>query len=139
MAGQMAKYNQLGFSLIETVAAIIVFGIGILLFSKMQDMMSKTSKSNANIMLAGQLIDKHMENIRIDISADTNTNWPPASDVIAVENGITLLRLVSNAISPKDGLLLARVRKVDIITSWGPIPRTFKDTLRISTYVSKGY
>lgn len=128
-----------GYSLLETLASIIIIGIGIALFMKMQAMTRKESYGNSNMLLAGQLIEKHMENMRITIAQDTNGNWPPPSDVTVVEDGITLKRIVSGAISPVDGTVLDRVRKVDIVTYWGPAPRISQDTLRITTYVSKRF
>lgn len=128
-----------GYSLLETLASIVIIGIGIALFMKMQAMTRREGHGSANMLLAGQLIEKHMENMRITIAQDTNGNWPPPSGVTVVEDGITLKRVVSGAVSPVDGGTLDRVRKVDIVTYWGPAPRTPLDTLRISTYVSKRF
>jgi prepilin-type N-terminal cleavage/methylation domain-containing protein len=130
---------QKGFSLLEVMASVVVVGMGIYLFMKTQGTTRRSGYASSQLKLAGHLIDRHLEDMRITIAQDTIANWPPATGVTVVESGITLVRTVSSAVSPRDGAVLSRVRKVEILTYWGPAPRTSLDTLRITTYVAKRF
>ena len=47
------------------VAAIVVVGIGITLFAKVQKMTNRNSATNSRILMAGKMIEKHLEDTRI--------------------------------------------------------------------------
>jgi prepilin-type N-terminal cleavage/methylation domain-containing protein len=131
-------HAQRGWSLIEVVAAIVVVGIGITLFTKVQRMTSRTSSTNSKILLAGKMIEQHLEDMRILIARDTLRNFPPVDLTISpsAPNNITLVRDISPALSPKDGAVVNNVVQVDIKTSWtAPYP----DSLKVTTYVSKRF
>jgi type II secretory pathway pseudopilin PulG len=130
--------KQQGWSLIETLAAIVVVGISVALFTKVQRMTSRDSGTNSKIFLAGKMIEKHLEDTRINISQDTIHNFPPISKTIAATapSFISLKSTVSAATSPKDGLPVANVVKMDIATYWtSPYP----DSLKVTTYVAKRF
>ena len=130
--------KQNGWSLIEALAAIVVVGIGITLFMKVQGGTSRTSATSSKILLAGKMIEKHLEDTRITISRDTVKNWPPRSLTIAPvpPDNIKLVSTVSSAFSPKDGALVANVVRMDIVVTWTlPTP----DNLTVTTYVSKRF
>jgi prepilin-type N-terminal cleavage/methylation domain-containing protein len=133
------RHSQRGFSLLEVAASILIIGIGVFVYLKVQGIMRKHDYSNSKLLLAGQFIDRHVENLRIEIARDTNANWPPATGFKEVYNGITLERMVTPAISPNDGATLDPVRKVDIIAYWGQGTANAQDTLWITTYVSKRF
>lgn len=130
---------QHGFSLMEAAASIVVIAFCILLYTRTQGAIRKNNHSNSRIHLAGNLITKHLENIRIETARDTLANWPPASGVIEEDKGITLTRTVVPALSPQDGATLPMVRKVEIVACWVNIPPTSQDTLRITTYVARRF
>lgn len=129
---------QRGGSLVEVLAAIIVVGIGIALFTKVQGRTSKDSGQNSKMLIAGKMIERHLEDTRIHIFKDTVNNWPPKTLTIAANttDGITLTRTVSNALSPIDNAVVSNVKKLDIKASW---TRPRKDSLVVTTYVSKRF
>ncbi|MEO7425048.1 MAG: type II secretion system protein [Fibrobacteria bacterium] len=130
--------KQQGWSLIETLAAIVVVGISVALFTKVQRMTSRDSGTNSKIFLAGKMIEKHLEDIRISISKDTINNFPPKNDSIpaAAPSFIKLNTTVSTANSPKDNAAVANVVKLDISATW---TSPYKDTLKVTTYVAKRF
>ncbi len=122
-----------GWTLIETLAAIVIIGIGIALFTRIQIMTRSTSKYNSNLLKAGHLIEANIDSIRTWIARDTLNNWPPSNGSATV-GVITLTSTVSAASSPKDALNIPHARKVDFTASWGSGPL---DTLKVTTYVSR--
>lgn len=130
--------DESGWSLLEALAAIVVVGIGITLFTKVQRMTSRDSSTNSRILMAGKMIEKHLEDTRILIAKDTVANWPPKSKTIAATapDYITLVSTISPALSPKDGAVVQNVVQMSIMTTW---VNPYKDTLRVTTYVSKRF
>jgi prepilin-type N-terminal cleavage/methylation domain-containing protein len=129
----MMPGRQGGLTLLEILIAIVVVGIAVSLFMNLQRRSGSRLAGNSNLLKAGQIIERHMEAMRISIARDTVANWPPR-DTSFKENRITLVRRISAARSPKTGDLLPNVRRVDVITAWGTGQG---DSLNISTYVAK--
>ncbi len=124
-----------GWTLLETLIAIVVIGIGTGVYMRMQGMTGGVTKSNSNLFKAGQMIEKHIEGIRVQVAMD-QTNWIPG-DITVLDPPLKLVRTVSNAYSPKaPTVVVADVRKVDLVVSWGNKPM---DTLKVTTYVSKKF
>lgn len=130
--------GQRGWSLLETVAAIVVVGIGISLFVKVHGMSKRGSSSNSKVLVAGKMIENFLEETRIATARDTLRNWPPVSRTIAgtAPHYITLQSTVSNALSPKDGAVVANVKRLDLKASW-TVP--YRDSLKVTTYVAKRF
>ena len=130
--------SQRGWSLVETLAAIVVVGIGITLFAKVQRMSNRDSTVNSKILIAGKMIENHIEDRRISIAQNPTTNFPPGNITInaAAPNYIKIVSTVSSAYSPKDGALVADVKKLDIVASW---TSPYADSLKVTTYVSKKF
>ena len=125
-----------GWSLLETMMAIVVVGIGTSVYMTMQNSSGSVSKSNSNLFKAGQLIEKHIEGMRNTVAKDTINNWPP-KDVDTTENTLKLKRTISDATSPKPPYaVVTNVKKVDIVVSWG---NGVMDELKVTTYVSKRF
>jgi prepilin-type N-terminal cleavage/methylation domain-containing protein len=127
--------SQSGLSLMEILIAIVVIGIGVGLFLKMQKGSGSNLAGNSKMMRAGQLVEKHVEAMRIRIARDTIANWPP-KDTAYSENVLKLVRKISEARSPKTGDVLPHVRKVEITISWGKFRQ---DSLDVTTYVSRRF
>jgi prepilin-type N-terminal cleavage/methylation domain-containing protein len=127
--------SQRGLTLTEIMIAIVVIGIGVGVFLKMQKRSGSNLTGNSKMMRAGQLVEKHVEAIRISIARDTVANWPP-HDTSYTENQLKVERKISAAKSPKTGANLPNVRKVDITVSWG---NAHQDSLDVSTYVSRRF
>lgn len=127
--------SQSGLSLMEILIAIVVIGIGVGVFLKMQKGSGSNLAGNSKMMRAGQLVEKHIEAMRIRIARDTIVNWPP-KDTAYSENVLKLQRKISEARSPKTGDVLPNVRKVEVIISWG---KRRQDSLDVTTYVSRRF
>ena len=125
--------GQAGLTLIEILIAILVAGIGVTLFMFLQKSSGTRLAGNSSILKAGQMVEKHMETLRISIARDTAANWPPR-DTSYKEGRISMVRKVSEARSPKDNSKLPNVRRVDILAAWGT---GSGDSLAIITYVTK--
>lgn len=126
---------QSGLSLMEILIALVVIAIGVGVFLKMQKGSGSNLAGNSKMMRAGQLVEKHIEAMRIHIAKDTVANWPP-KDTAYTEALLKVQRKVSDAFSPKGGAPLPNVCKVDIIVSWGKFRQ---DSLDVSTYVSRRF
>jgi type II secretory pathway pseudopilin PulG len=134
----MKTERERGWSLIETLAAIVVVGIGIALFVKVQSMSSRDSSTNSRILMAGKMIEKHLEDTRIFTAQDMLKNWPPKDKTIppVAPDYLTLVSKVGKAYSPKDGALVPDVVRMDITVSW---TNPKKDSLKVTTYVAKRF
>jgi hypothetical protein len=117
--------------------AIVVFGIGVTVFMKMQGRSSAIARSNANVHRAAQLIGRHVESMRVSVARNP-LSWPPRDTAYSDPDrpGIVLKRTVLGAISPKDGASLAGVRRIDLTVSWG---QRKLDTMKVTTYVSRSF
>lgn len=129
--------RQKGGTLIEVLAAVIVVGVGIALFTKVQAGSRGNSNTNSKILIAGKMIEKYLEDTRIAIAKDA-TKFPPVSQTITGQapDKIDLVVTVSAAVSPADGATVGNARKVDIKAKWTS-PR--KDSLLVTTYVAKDF
>lgn len=133
------KSNQSGWTLIEALAAIVVVGIGVALFTKVQRMTSRDSASNSKILLAGKMVEKHIEDIRIYVAADTLAHWPPLDSTVApaAPNNIKIVRTVTDAKSPNDSAVVVLNTKQVVVTASWTTP--YNDTLKVTTCVAKKF
>jgi prepilin-type N-terminal cleavage/methylation domain-containing protein len=130
--------SQKGGSLIEVLAAIIIVGVGIALFMRVQGRSTKDSYQNSKMLVAGKMVERLLEDTRIQIFKDTVAYWPPKDTTIlgSAPNFISLKRKISDANSPKDGAVVNNVKKLVITATW---TQPQKDSLEITTYVSKRF
>lgn len=135
MNARRRREGQRGLTLMEILIAIVVVGVGVGLFMTLQRNSGSRLAGNSNLLKAGQLIEKHMEAMRIAVARDTVSNWPPR-DTSYQESRISVVRTVSAARSPKNNAVLPNVRRIDIVAAWGS---GRNDTLNISTYVAKRF
>lgn len=126
---------QSGLTLIEILIALIIIGIAVGLFLNLSGRSGSRLSGNSRMLMAGQLVEKHVESIRISIAQDTIANWPPR-DTSFVEGRLRLARTISSATSPKTGLALPNVRKVRLNVSWGT---GALDSLNITTHVTRRF
>lgn len=127
-----------GWSLLETLVAVVVLGMGVLMYMRMQGRASGMARMNSDLVKAGQILEQHVEGLRVRISRDPVGNWPP-KDTSYFDPDLdrfTVDRRVKQVRSPKDGAMLSGVRQLDITVAWG---RRALDTLRVTTYVSKNF
>jgi prepilin-type N-terminal cleavage/methylation domain-containing protein len=133
-----SSQRQRGWTLIEVLAAVVVVGIGLLFFSRVQHSSSRGSGENSRILVAGKMLEKFLEDTRITIARDTTHNWPPITRTVAAAapDYITIRSTVSPAYSPVDGAVVNNVMRMDLVASWA---RPYADSLTVSTYVSKRF
>lgn len=129
--------GQRGWSMLELLIALIVFGFGVTVFMRMQTRTSGISRANANMQRASQLIEKHVESLRVRIARDASA-WPPKDTSYADPqfNSLAITRVVARAVSPRDGATLPGVRRIDLTVAWG---KNALDTMKVTTYVSKSF
>ncbi len=127
-----------GWTLLEALAAIVVVGIGIALFLRVQHGSSRDSADNSRMLMAGKMIEKFLEDTRITIAKDTLANWPPPNRVVTgtAPSFITITSTISTAYSPKDLAPVANVMRMDIAARW---VQPYPDSLLVTTYVSKRF
>ncbi len=135
--GRRAHGRETGWSLLELMIAVVVLGIGITVFMRMQGRSSGISRANSNMQRASQIIEKHVESLRVHIARDPLA-WPPKdTNYVDPQYGnISVRRVVGGAISPRDGASLPGVRRIDLTVSWG---MHSLDTMKVTTYVSKNF
>ncbi len=130
--------SQRGGALIEVLAAVVVVGLGLVLFMRVQHSSNRGSGENSRILQAGKAIEQFLEDTRIRIAKDTLLNFPPKDSTVTgtAPNFITITSTVSNALSPVDSTVVANVKRMDIKATW---TRPYKDSLKVTTYVSKRF
>jgi prepilin-type N-terminal cleavage/methylation domain-containing protein len=129
--------RQQGWSMLELLIALVVLGLGITVFMRMQSRSSGITRANSNMQRASQLIGKHVESLKVRVARDASA-WPP-KDTAYVDpqfQNLTLTRVVGGAISPRDGASLPGVRRIDLTVAWG---KHTLDTMKVTTYVSKSF
>lgn len=132
MGTRRDQKRQAGWSLLETLIALVLIGLGLFVWSRVQGTSWHQSRDNARMQQAGQLIEKHIEAMRVGFAQNPSVHWPP-KDTSFTSGDLSFVRRVSAASSPKDGQNLPNVRRVDISVAWG---NTTLDSISISTYVT---
>ena len=128
----IARHSK-GFSLLEVLVSMVIVGIiGVLIFS-IQTSSWKMSTSSNRAIVAGHMVERQIEMMRLNISQNQDLYFPPVNGS-TVENGVTLGWVVSNASRPTDGGPLTNTKKCDFTAFWGG-GKT--DTLKVTTYISK--
>jgi prepilin-type N-terminal cleavage/methylation domain-containing protein len=124
--------NINAFSLLEVLVSMTIVGIiGVLIFSIQTSSWKRSTSSNRTIV-AGYMVERQIEAMRLDISRNQDHNFPPVDGSIA-ENGVTLKWVISDAVRPIGGTN-SNTRQCDFTASWGG---GRNDTLKVTTYVSK--
>ena len=127
------EFKTHGFTFLEVLVAMFIFGvIGLLFFSNQTSSWKKTTGSK-DMLVAGNMIERQIEVMRIAIDRSPADFFPPQSSQIS-ENGINVKWTVSTATRPTDGATLTNVRKCDFVASWG---EGKYDSLKVTTYISK--
>jgi prepilin-type N-terminal cleavage/methylation domain-containing protein len=123
-----------GFSLLEILVVIVIVGIiGVSTMSLQTSTWKRTANSN-RLLVAGQLIEKQIESIRMNIDVNPVLNFPPKNGSIS-ENGIALKWNFSSAYRPKgSSVSLKNTRRCDLTATWGS---RVGDTLVVTTYIAK--
>jgi prepilin-type N-terminal cleavage/methylation domain-containing protein len=123
-----------GFSLMEILVVIVIVGIiGVSTISLQTSTWKRTTTSN-RLLVAGQVIEKQIEYIRMNIAENPKENFPPENGT-AYENSIALSWKFSSVNRIKGSTVaLKNVRRCDLTATWG---KSKGDTLIVTTYISK--
>ncbi len=124
------------FTLLEVLITIVIIGITtgtIALFQR--NTWSSTRRTN-NTTVAGQLIERQVELMRINIEIDSTTYWPPTDgDTTYEESGITVGWTVNKACDP-DGVAIDEVRSIEYMATWEDVQ---PETLTVTTALSRDF
>jgi prepilin-type N-terminal cleavage/methylation domain-containing protein len=122
-----------GFSLLEVLMSLAIIAIiAGSIFVLQTNSWKRASKANRTIV-AGHMVERQIEAMRMSIENNPKANFPPLGGSIS-ENGISLSWQISNAKRPKTGATLTNVSQCDFIASWGSGK---DDTLRVTTFLSE--
>ena len=126
--------NTKAFTLLEVLVSMALIGIiGVLIFSIQSSSWKRVTSSNRTIV-AGHMIERQIELMRMNISRNQDLGFPPVNGSI-VENGVTLSWQIWTATRPT-GVTGSQVhsRQCDFTATWGSGKN---DTLKATTYLSK--
>lgn len=133
------KTVQKGFTLLEILIAMIIISIGVVSFISMQQSTwSGTRKSN-NTLLAGQIIERKIERLRLDIAEDPENNFPYLIDsknnmTESEDNGITITWQIRPYFY--NGLTVENLREIELLAEWRGLR---KDSLVVITCLGKNF
>jgi prepilin-type N-terminal cleavage/methylation domain-containing protein len=123
-----------GFTLLEVLITMVVVSITLAGVLLLQGATWRSTASTNNIQLAGQLVERRIEEMRLAISFDTTMNWPPVDGGMNA-SGLDMNWAVSKTKDP-DGAYINRVRQVDFTVAWRS---TVPETLKVTTFLSKDF
>ncbi len=122
-----------GFSLVEVIVCMVVIGIiGVSIFSIQTFSWKRTTNSN-RMLVAGHMIEKQIEAMRMNIDQNQNLNFPPLPGSL-YENGVSLTWTISEAVRPTGNGTIPNARKCEFTAICGSGKG---DTLLVTTYLSK--
>jgi prepilin-type N-terminal cleavage/methylation domain-containing protein len=125
--------NQKAFTLMEVLISMVVIAfMAMVVFTAMSSSWKRSIFSNRSLV-AGHLIEREIEKMRMNIDRNPDNNFPPVSNTIT-ENGVTLTWTIADAKRPTDNATLANVRQCNFVAKWGS-GKT--DSMMVSTYLSK--
>lgn len=122
-----------GFTLLEILISLaILLVIGVAAFS-IQSSTWKRVVTSTHLTVAGQMIERQIEQLRMNVSVNPNLYFPP-SDSSYVENGITLSWTHGTVTRPHSATTLTDVMQYTFTAAWG---KKSTDSLRVTTCISK--
>lgn len=125
-----------GLALMEIILILVIIGIiGARIISFQASSWKRTGTSN-RMLVAGQMIERQVEKMRMHVDSDPDNNFPPGDSTFS-ENGITLECTVSPVYRFTDpSKALDHVRKCELTASWGSGK---DDSLNVTAYLSKNF
>lgn len=120
----------------EIILIMVVIGIIAANIMALQNSTWKMNSSSGKLLLAGQMIDRQIEQLRMNIDKDPQSNFPPRDSSIT-ENGIHLMwQIVSVTRSVGTPVTIANVRECNFTAGWGA---NRYDTLRVRTFLARNF
>ena len=126
-----------GFALMEIILMLVIIGIiGTNTIMLQRNSWKRTGSSN-RMLIAGQMIERQIESLRMTVAADPENNFPPV-DSMLTENGISLEWEISDVNSFGAGPVITKnhIRECRLTASWGT---RSTDTLRVTTFLAKNF
>lgn len=125
-----------GFAIMEIILIMVVIGIIAANIMALQKSSWSMSGSSNKLLLAGQMIDRQVETMRMFVDRNPATNFPPR-DSSFTENGITLKWVLSNVTrSVGNKVSLNNVRECNMTAGWG---KNKWDSLKVRTYLARNF
>jgi hypothetical protein len=125
-----------GFAIMEIILIMVVIGIIAANIMALQKSSWSMSGSSNKLLLAGQMVDKQIEQLRMFVDRNPSTNFPPRDSSIT-ENGIKLkwtISTVTRSVGTK--VNIANVRECNMTAGWG---KNKWDTLKVKTYLARNF
>jgi type II secretory pathway pseudopilin PulG len=136
------KGDSRGMTLFEILLSIIVIAISATVFITWQQISWTRTKNNNRLMIAGQIIEKQIEQRRLIIARNPAVefeNFKTMHNTTVVDNSVTppvsVLWLLSPAFDP-NGSEITNVKKVELVATWGSGP---DNELRVFTCIAKDF
>lgn len=129
------RTSSTGFSVIEVLISLAILGIVALSIFMIQTSTWKGVIFSNRLTVAGQMIERQIEQLRMNIVANPVTNFPP-HDSSYTENSITLSWKGTPVQRPVDGAWLDHVRQYTFTAAWG---KGKADTLRVTTCLAQKF
>ncbi len=129
--------SRSGFALMEIILMLVIIGIiGTNTIMLMRKSWKSTGASN-HLLIAGQMIERQIESLRMKVAENPDNNYPPA-DSQFTENGISLSWKLSSVNKIGGGPAITRnhIRQCRLTAAWG---RQHGDTLTVTTYIGKNF
>ncbi len=125
-----------GFTLLEVLIAMVVIAVTAGVIAIFQRHSWASVRKTNNTLVAGQLIRRQVERMRMEIAVDTLTFWAPRNgEMTDSETGIRVSWVVSDARDPGNGVI-DRVRQVDYTAAW---TAGRAESLTVTTFLSKDF
>jgi type II secretory pathway pseudopilin PulG len=129
--------NRHGFALMEIILMLVIIGIIGANTLLLQRNSWKSTGSSNRMLIAGQMIERQIESLRMKIAEDPSANFPP-SDSQFTENTITLQWQILSVsrIGGGPDITSNNVRQCDMVAFWGTRKN---DSLQVTTFLAKEF
>ncbi|NLG18755.1 MAG: hypothetical protein GX556_15615 [Fibrobacter sp.] len=126
-----------GIALMEIILLLVIIGIIGTNTIMLQRKSWKSTGSSNHMLIAGQMIERQIESLRMKVAEDPDNNFPPADSQVT-ENGISLSWALSSVNNIGGGPVITRnhIRQCVLTATWG---RQRGDTLMVTTYIAKDF
>lgn len=125
-----------GFAIMEIILVMVVIGIIAANIMTLQKSSWSMSGSSNKLLLAGQMIDRQVEMMRMFVDRNPSANFPPR-DSSLTENGIHLqwtISTVTRSVGTK--VNIDNVRECNLTAGWG---KSKWDSLKVRTYLARNF
>ena len=120
----------------EIILMLVILGIiGANAIMLQRNSWKRIGSSN-RMLIAGQMIERQIESLRMTVDADPDNNFPP-SDSQYTENGITLEWKLTSVINIGGPVIASNnVKKCELTAFWG---KRSSDSLKVTSFLAKNF